>query len=763
MIDPTRPDYRNPPTSPARPRFDYRPGEPGVPPAVTIVTPFRDTGEVFHETARSVLQQSLQQWEWLIVDDGSSDGASREMIAAYERDDPRIRVIRHEVNRGLSAARNTGFREARTPYVAQLDSDDLLEPTALEKWWWYLETHPRDAFVKGFTVGFGAMEYLWRLGFEEGRAFLQANVVTATAMIRRDVHDRVGGYDENNRGGLEDWDFWLRCANEGLWGATIPEFLEWYRRRPQHHRRWANWDDGNRTAAFREGLRRRYPHLWNGRAPGVMPPARQFEPDPLPEDLPAPNRLRKSKPRVLLVVPWLAMGGADKFNVDVLEQLTSRGWEVSVATTLRGGNPWLPVFTRTSPDVFVLPHFLEHRDYPRFLRYLIASRNIDVVMITNSAFGYRVLPYLRAHLPHVTFVDYCHMEEEHWKGGGYPRLAIDYQEVLDLNLVSSRHLVGWMQHRGADASRIRVCHTNVDTSIWRPDPELRRRTRGTLGVADDIPAILFLGRLCAQKQPHVFASTMRRLAERNNRFVAWVAGDGPDEAWLREFVNDHRLDRTVRLMGAIPNEQVRSLLVAADVFFLPSEWEGISLAIYEAMACGVPVVSADIGGQRELVTPDCGFLLPRDVADAEAERYAAVLEELLVDPARRQEMGRRARARVEECFRLAQMTERLEQLFGEATRLHHASPRQVPAMHVARMCGAQAVEHAQVSDAFEAFREAEATRRRQTGTWRSRTYFAIQGLLLPYYRIAVQRDVRWVVPLKQSLKRALLGRTPAGR
>src|SRR5262249_7832039 len=238
-------------------------------PCVTIVTPFYNTGVIFHETARSVLRQSLQQWEWLIINDGSTDPEALAILAGYRQRDPRIRVIDHSSNQGLSAARNTGFHSARTPYVVQLDSDDLLEPTAIEKWLWFLESYSEFAFVKGYSVGFGAQAYLWQKGFHDGSAFLEANLVAPTSMIRKDVHRAVGGYDEAIRGGLEDWDFWLRCASLGYWGGTIPEYLDWYRRRPAHSDRWPDFDNGERQQAYKARLREKYARLYEGEFPHI--------------------------------------------------------------------------------------------------------------------------------------------------------------------------------------------------------------------------------------------------------------------------------------------------------------------------------------------------------------------------------------------------------------------------------------------------------------------------------------------------------------
>ena len=262
MIDPANPDFTNTPVSDRRPVFGYALEGRCEKPAVAIITPFYNTGEEFHETARSVLGQSLQTFEWIIVNDASSDAASLEVLNQYRSGDARIKVIDHETNKGPGAARNTGVGASSAPYLYFLDSDDLIEPTTIEKCLWFLVSYRRYKFVSGWSVGFGAQEYLWKKGFHHGEEFLQSNLATGRAMVSRPAFELAGGYDESITGGLEDWDFWLRCANQHMWGSTIPEFLDWYRRREDHSSRWLNWDSGRRQKKFRKDLQRKYPRLY---------------------------------------------------------------------------------------------------------------------------------------------------------------------------------------------------------------------------------------------------------------------------------------------------------------------------------------------------------------------------------------------------------------------------------------------------------------------------------------------------------------------
>jgi len=358
-------DFSNTPVSPSRPRFTYLMEEGATnEPLISIVTPFYNAGQEFHETAQSVLQQSLQQFEWIIVNDGSSNPESIAILEAYRSLDPRIRVIDHPSNRGLPAARNTGFKGARTDFILFLDSDDLLEPTAAEKWFWFLLTNPGCAFVKGFTVGFGAYNYLWARGFHQKGLFLGENLVSVTSLVRRSVLEQVGGFDESLKQGFEDWEFWLKCANAGYWGVTLPEYQDWYRRRLPQQGRWQAFE---RREEIIKLMKKKYPGLFK---------KRNFPVDVFAQDkgwveredasVWGKNRLVKEKPRLLMIVPWLNLGGADKFNLDLVRMLARAGWEVSILTTLISEDPWWQEFAKITPDIFMLHRFLAIEEYPNF-------------------------------------------------------------------------------------------------------------------------------------------------------------------------------------------------------------------------------------------------------------------------------------------------------------------------------------------------------------------------------------------------------------
>lgn len=751
MIDPCQPDYTNTPASDCRPAYGYAPRDLAAPPLVTIMTPFYNTGTVFHETARSVFRQSWQQWEWVIINDASQDPAALAILDEYRHRDPRIRVIDNAQNLGVSATRNVGFANARAEYVYQLDDDDLIEPTALEKLYWFLETHPEFSVANGWEVGFGALEYLWNVGFERGPEHLRCNSSTSRAMIRRGAHAAVGGHDTELRGGGEDWDFWLRLADHGQWGGTIPEYLDWYRRRDSHSDRWENF--GPKKRSFVASLRRKFPRLYDGGFPKIETPWH------LPFERVRPpvrsvNPLVKNTPRLLLIVPWITLGGADKFNVDLIEQLTGRGWEVTVATTRPHDNPWLPRLAALTPDVFALPNFLRLSDFPAFLSYLVDSRQPDVVAVSGSELGYWLLPFLRAEHPEPVYVDYCHAEAPKWKNGGYARYAVGQQEWLDLNIVSSEYLKGWLVERGAAAERIEVMYINVDADAWKPDAAVRQRVRREYGISEDTPVICFAGRLHEEKQPDVLVATLHELARRDLSFHALIAGDGPEQSRIASYIVDHDLAGHVTLLGGVPSERVREVMAASDIFFLPSMWEGVALSIYEAMASGLVVVGADVGGQRELLTPECGLLLPKRTPQQETRAYADALANLLGDTDGRAAMGRSARERVCASFTLDAMGARFVELIEVARGWQRRAPRTRLSRPSALESATQAVEYARLDQAMDAlWVEAADHRARQDaleGLTHTAEYKLAQRLARLRRRLLPaggrrERGVRWLV------------------
>ncbi len=186
------------------------------------------------QSVRSVLSQTLNELELIVVDDGSRDG-SRAILEDFARSDPRIRLIAHDENAGVTSARNEAWRQARAPYIAVLDSDDVALPERLSRQVEYLDAHPSVAAVGGAVITVDS----------RGRRFATTRFATSDSairstlerrsplahpavLLRRSALEGVGGYRLDR---AEDYDLWLRLSERwNLANLAAPVIL--YRLHP---------------------------------------------------------------------------------------------------------------------------------------------------------------------------------------------------------------------------------------------------------------------------------------------------------------------------------------------------------------------------------------------------------------------------------------------------------------------------------------------------------------------------------------------------
>jgi len=198
-------------------------------PAVSVIVSCYNLGAFLDEAVDSVLSQTWQDFEILIVDDGSTDAFTNTLLATYAR--PKTRVIRTP-HRGLAAARNTGIEQASGRYLCALDADDRLLPTFLERTVGVLESNPELTFCSAWLRTFGEEQWDWTPTRCDLPTLLWEDTVLTAALVRRADVVELGGYDTGMpEQGDEDWDLWLRLTSSGRPGRILPEILFEYRRR----------------------------------------------------------------------------------------------------------------------------------------------------------------------------------------------------------------------------------------------------------------------------------------------------------------------------------------------------------------------------------------------------------------------------------------------------------------------------------------------------------------------------------------------------
>ncbi len=206
---------------------------------VTVVIPAHNAAEFVGEAIDSVIGQEWENWELIVVDDGSSDQTAA-VVERYARKDDRIRLIR-QPNAGVAAARNAGIAQARGAYIAPLDADDQWLAHKLSDqvqrmndlgpgcgqvygWWVVVDHDGREVYPA----------YRWTIEGHVLRKLLHVNFIgcASNSLMRREAIERVGDYDTHLRDlggqGCEDWDLSLRIAEHYSVGL-VPEQLVRYR------------------------------------------------------------------------------------------------------------------------------------------------------------------------------------------------------------------------------------------------------------------------------------------------------------------------------------------------------------------------------------------------------------------------------------------------------------------------------------------------------------------------------------------------------
>jgi glycosyltransferase involved in cell wall biosynthesis len=228
-----------------------------VAPAVSIVVPCYNGGRFLDGLMASLARQTFRDFDVVIVDDGSTDDLTLGKLAALRDTAPdalrdQVRVI-HQANRGASAARNTGAREARADLLFMLDCDDTIEPTFLAEVVAALRAAPP-------AVGM-AVAHMRLIGAETGVArryfnrfdLLFTNTLSPGIVVRKESWRAAGGYDETMRDGYEDWDFSLRLAEAGFRAIEIAKPLYIYH---------VAGDDAEHSLSSGVHARRLYAKLW---------------------------------------------------------------------------------------------------------------------------------------------------------------------------------------------------------------------------------------------------------------------------------------------------------------------------------------------------------------------------------------------------------------------------------------------------------------------------------------------------------------------
>jgi glycosyltransferase involved in cell wall biosynthesis/SAM-dependent methyltransferase len=606
-------------------------------PLISVVIPCFNYGRYVEEAVESVLSQTFQDFEIIVVDGGSTDAETLSVIRSLQK--PKTRVYEREGRHLAGDNRNFGIRQSRGKYICCLDADDRLKPTYLEKALFLLEAYNYD-IVSPSIECFGASDLKFEVPLEVSlEQVTKSNQISTVAVFSKDLWTKAGGYHDWGLGKdhvPEDWDLWVRMMALGARAINVSEALMLYRKHqsatlssqseaPSFEMQAARIRDFNQ-----EYLSRRNHRLSEKRNAAI------FKADDPFKNLMDRSLREPRKPAVLFALPFVITGGADTVLLGVAEHLAKNGFALSVITTIPmdaslGDNS--PRYEAITKQIYHLHNFLKDESrWKDFVFYLIASRNIDVLFLAGSAFVYGLLPEIKERFPHIKVVDQLFNEFGHIENNR------KYAQYIDLHIVANETIKGILIERfGEDASRIRVVVHGVDVKgYFNPESSEINSLRAPILPKNKF-FVSFIGRFSEEKCPDTFVEIAQVLRNEQN-FHFLMIGNGPEYCRIKEKIRTYRLDAKFYAPGFVA--EMRPYVKMSGVVVIPSKIEGIPIILMESLALGVPVVASKVGGIPSIVGDGFnGFVCePSDI-----EGFARNIRQIAADESLRRTLKVNAR------------------------------------------------------------------------------------------------------------------------
>jgi glycosyltransferase involved in cell wall biosynthesis len=605
---------------------------------VTVLMSVFNGEKFLREAVESILSQTFEDFEFLIIDDGSTDD-SASIISSYH--DPRIKLVTNNSNIGLSKSLNRGLKVSKGEYIVRMDADDISLPQRLEKQVEYMESEQEVAVLAtkialidsdGNRVGYWNDDQCTSTTEEIIERLPKANCIAHPSVVMR--RDIVIDYLYNeNLNNSQDYDLWLRLAADGMRISKINEIFVLHRTHKSSITYCTNANSPNikiiltrilfllsriklcRFSKFdlsvgkmltydvfcilKRHFHERFVHL------------RAFVSLLLRLVI-----LRFSKASLFLFFPYYHIGGAEKVHARIVDALSDKS-PVVFFTNNSNQEGYLGLFGRHA-SIYAIERILSNVRlrgvFVWWLLKIILSKNSPYVIGSNCSLFYELLPRFSAGGA------YC-IDIIHGLGGGVEERTLGSVKYLDRRVVVAGDMksdlcVVYSNHNipAEYYDRIRVIENFPEPQNVKIDKDFSASLK-----------LIYVGRGAPEKRLEILGRVARKCVERG--VVAEFVFVGPD---CRDVVR--REDREFcRFWGAITASKIlEELYCSSHILLLASIREGLPLALLDGMAFGVVPLVTGVGCIPQHVCNGInGFLLDAGLEfDTLVDKYFAIIDKL---------------------------------------------------------------------------------------------------------------------------------------
>jgi glycosyltransferase involved in cell wall biosynthesis len=624
-------------------------------PTVTVVMSVYNGEKYLRDSIDSILGQTFKDFEFIIIDDGSTDNTHK-ILKSYK--DPRIVLIARE-NKGLVASLNEGIGKAKGKYVARQDADDLSHPERLERQYKYISTH-KDVAVSAtyiMEINLSGKEHNQRrvMSNEISNGFLETSMLSfnpiahGSVMFDKQLFNKAGGYLENYWP-AEDYELWSRMSQLGSL-TVIRDKLYYFRVNPEGIS--LSMPDEQKKKVFQIQKEHLSSLLEKNKRPlksthenlsHYLSQHSSIKDKIYIKLLKAKIAVKKNAlPNVLIYTSAEDIGGGEVYVESIINS-TSNNYNFTVLIpkklaskiSLKKVNK-LIYFPK---NIFFYNNKVLNKLKPRLYRGFVKFNKLDRYDLLHSQQLDEGI--LRA-IDGVPKIFTMHSELRF--NGGTGR---DIKRIINLNdfvVCVSDSLIKNAEKLNITKEKIRLIYNGIN------DKSLKK-----LATQRNKNSIIWVGRLQKEdKNPGLFLDIVNKMPKSDLLFVMY--GDGPYKKYLQNRIENENI-KNIRLAGFEKNKS--KIYKRAIALCITSEREAMPLNMLEAFSAAVPVISTSVGDAKKIILKSkSGFIA------ASSEEFCKAIEKIQKNQLSYSDNAREVYLRD---FKIDSMLERLFNLYEKAMK-----------------------------------------------------------------------------------------------
>ena len=377
-------------------------------PIISIVTAYYNASKYIKQTAYSIFNQTLKNWEWIIVNDGSSDENTDEILNNIKKMDNRVKIL-NQKNSGPAIARDNGIKIAKADYICILDSDDLLDKTFLECAYWSLLTNPKATWAYSNQIAFGEDEYVWIPEFDVKREKSE-NIIPSSGLIRKTAIIDAGGYSSYITEYHEDWKLWLLLLKNNNIPIRMNYYGFWYRRRSTGRLKTILKEPKKREKVL-EKLKLLADDVSNDLV-GINFPI-QSNINEVKENIQYSNIIagNEDNKNIVFFISKLNNTPKNRFYLEFIKSLKKKEFNITIITTEVCQYELRQDFESVA-DVFDLTTFLMKDYWYDFIIYYLRTRKIEKAIFIDDSYPNYIIPIIKLKNIQTIFIKCYYQDDE---------------------------------------------------------------------------------------------------------------------------------------------------------------------------------------------------------------------------------------------------------------------------------------------------------------------------------------------------------------